>query len=400
MKVLIIAPGGLPITSKKGAIEKLVENYLDYNEIVKDDIILYTPKISKTEYDKKLYSYTKYRYIDRTTIQFKIKRLFLGVVSKIFKNFHASAYINSIVKDLIRRKEENTFDCIIFENAEKLIPYFKNKTKTKSKIVLHLHNDYINKDLTFSKQITESCDEIWTVSDFIASRVQEVAPNKPIHVLYNGVDDKLFKQAFSESEKKQFASKLNIDLEKDFVYIYTGRLMPSKGVKELIQAFQKLNSQHINTKLLIIGGPKTLANSDAYTEELKNIQNNNSNIIMAGFVNTIDLYKYYSLANVQIVPSICNEAFGLTVLEGVINNLPVIATKIGGIPEILRENAFYVNKDNIVEELYDAMLKVKNLNKSELAQIISNYTEIIDKFSLKNYCETFKYYLGGLYEKK
>ena len=61
MKVLIITSGFFPVTEGQGgAVEKLVEYYLDYNEVEQNKIDVYTVKISNTKYDKKKYKNTNF----------------------------------------------------------------------------------------------------------------------------------------------------------------------------------------------------------------------------------------------------------------------------------------------------------------------------------------------------
>lgn len=385
MKVLIITSGFFPVTEGQGgAVEKLVEYYLDYNEVEQNKIDVYTVKISNTKYDKKKYKNTNFKIIDKTKISFKLKRGIYGILNKVTKKYIPNAYIREVIKDF--NKNKKNYDCIIFENGQDFIPYFKKKTKVNNKIILHLHNDYLNKETQNGTEIIDNCNEIWAISNFIKNRVEEINHKKvKVNVLYNAIDIKDFKKEITETEKNKLKNQLGI--EDEFIFLYTGRLMKEKGVKELILAFNKINKKHSKTKLLIIGGTKSLTEKDPYKIELIKLANNNKNIIFTGQVKSKEIYKYYKIANAQIVPSLCNEAFGLILLEGMASYLPIIATRVGAIEEILSNNGFYVSKDNIIEELIVKMEKVLNYKSNN--NLKKEYEKTLEKFSLEKYCNNF-----------
>ena len=146
MRILIISPGYIPVTSKKGAIEKLLEHYLDYNEHQTDEITVYTVKTSDGKSEIKNYQHTTFITIDKSKPMYKIQDFLYRVLNRITSIYIPGAYIRKVIKDINKNLPLDTFDCIIFENSQYNIPYFKEKTHAKNKIILHLHNDYINKN--------------------------------------------------------------------------------------------------------------------------------------------------------------------------------------------------------------------------------------------------------------
>ena len=385
MKILIISSGFFPITnSQGGAIEQLVDTYLIYNEALDDKITVYSPKISKDIYDRQIYNNTEFRLINKSTLRFKIKKTILKFTSIILRKNNANAFIREVVKEIKAKKEENAYDIIIFQNGVSYIEYFNKKTKTIKPIVLHLHNDYLNASTKNGLKIYNICSEIWTVSDYIKRRVQTIISNndsKKIKVLYNMYDNKIFSKRLSKTEKEQMKRKLNITND-DKVCIYVGRVIPNKGVKEMIEAFNKACIQSKNIKLLIVGGNSSYNNGGKYFSCLKSIANDN--VIFVGHVKLNELYKYYSIADIQIVPSLCNEAFGLILLEGMSFNLDIIATDVGAIKEISMNRITYINVDNIVKELTKAIISKSNSDCFE-----KKYDDILDFFSKEKYLQTF-----------
>ncbi len=69
------------------------------------------------------------------------------------------------------------------------------------------------------------------------------------------------------------------------------------------------------------------------------------------------------------------------------SDLPIIATKVGAIEEILSNNGFYVTKDNITEELIVKMEEVLNYKINN--NLKKEYEKTLEKFSLEKYCHNF-----------
>lgn len=102
---------------------------------------------------------------------------------------------------------------------------------------------------------------------------------------------------------------------------YLGTLSKIKGVEWLIEQFQSLG---INATLTIAGkGQKN------YEEKLKALATH-KNIEFLGYVQSSD---FYPLIDVLVVPSLWKEPLGMVAIEGLANNLPVIANKSGGLEE-------------------------------------------------------------------
>lgn len=186
--------------------------------------------------------------------------------------------------------------------------------------------------------------------------VQEIAQNdltsKKVDVIHNGSANGMLIDEFINSQynKSEIRKELNIT-PSDFVFGFVGRIVGDKGINELIDAFQILNTKYSNTKLLLIG---------FYEEELDPLKKetiekikNNQNIIELGFQK--DVKKYLSIINVFVSPSY-REGFGLSLLEANLMGKPVIATKITGYTEIVTqgENGFLIPIKNS-EELKNKM---------------------------------------------
>ena len=212
-----------------------------------------------------------------------------------------------------------------------------------------------------------------------------------VKTISNCIDFEKFKIETSEERKDELRKKLNIK-NNDFVFIYVGRIMQEKGTLELVKAFKSINSKYKNTKLLVVGGSKGLAKESEYLNKVNLEAKDNKNIVFTGQLNNNELVNYYKLANIQVVPSIWNEAFGLIILEGVACNLPIIASTQGGIPEILEDKCLYVHVNNLVDDLINQMsFCIEKYEK--VRENTNNYNEVMEKYSKNNYNNIFYKYL-------
>lgn len=394
MKLLIISSGFYPVTNNMGgAIENLIETYLIENDkTFKDEITLYSVKTAKSMQEKN-FENTNIRVINKTTIIYKVKQILNLISSKFGRNYKGNTYIKEVIRDLKKKNEINAYDCIIVENIGKFIPIIKSVTD--SKVVLHLHNDYLNVDTENGENIVEACDNIWCVSEFICERVRKIIKNgsekNKVKLLYNGIDLSEMKKQLSKEEKEAIKRQYNINNDEK-VIIYTGRLMPEKGVKELLQAYIELSKEKNDIVLLIAGGARQInKNKSNFINEIHELSEKSKNkVVFAGHIPYKQLYKIYSIADIQVVPSIWEEAFGLTVIEGMNYKIPIIVTNSGGIPEIVHKNyELMVNRDsNIIQNLKDKMKYI--LDNPEIANnITKEYPNKINKFTNEEYSNNF-----------
>ena len=384
-KLLILSGGYLPIPAVKGgAVETLITEYLDENErIFKEDIdVVSCPIEKKLKVEVKKYKYSNFIYLKN-----KGKNTIYNIICR-FSRKYLNKYIGSYFLNhaIDKINFNNTiYDVIICEN-EILYPLLLRK-KFNSKIIIHLHNDRLNPKTKFYKEIISSTDKIFAVSDYIKKRVN--CPLKCI-TTYNGIDFDLFCKKDNLKSINKLRKELKIS-SKDFVYIYIGRIVPEKGIEELINTFVKLNKKYKNIKLLVIGSPNFKGKSKLdFYNQMQSLKN--ENIIFTGFVDNNLLYEYYNLANVQIIPSLCEEAFGLTAIEALAMDKRIIVSDAGALPELVdKKYGKIVSRKKITKNLYIAMedeylKKYKNVNcikdlqqfsKQEYAKRIHKNLEVL-----------------------
>lgn len=393
MKIAIVTKGGLPIPNVQGGgVETLCTYFLKQNEIYQQlDITVFCIKNSEADSESKKYKKAKFVQLEYCGHNFLDK-----VRNRITKEYPLEyPYSYRKAAKIIDREQ---YDRIILENMPWQLPFFVKKFGDK--VILHLHNDYINpqKDDEYQNKYKKNISHmhsIITVSEFIKKQIIQVVPEfkDKIHVLYNATDIDLYAKRADESEQLEFRKKLGIN-DTDFVFIYTGRLCDEKGVKELVQAFNLLCEKYRQIKLLVVGSVSYGSTvEDSYTQMLDRlIEDNKASIITTGFINYDEMYRYYSIADVQVIPSKWDEPFGLVAIEGMSQGLPIISTGSGGLSEILNDkNTIFVGKTKLKDELYDAMEYLIN-NPDKIKEMRTESIKIMrahKEFGLEDYYKNF-----------
>jgi len=350
-KIAFIPCGVLPIPATKGgAVENLVQQLLDQNELYGEyEMIVYSPYEEKAQIYSKKYRFTTFVFLHMEGINHKIQtilyRLWSMVKSKLFGYDFQNYYLRQIIKDIRTR---GNIDFIILENAPKYaIEIHKNFPWFK--IVQHYHN--IPEEKSISASIDKCTDYYFCISKFIKQKVIETfhTDNAKAKLFYNCIDICRFYQALG-NEREKLRGEIGLKRE-DFVVIYTGRLQPYKGIKELLIGISQIQNSRI--KLLVVGGSfYSGAKRNSFIKELEGIaQQLDHRVVFTGFVPYETIPNYYAIADIAVVPSLWEEPFALTALEAMAAGLPVVATKTGGLPEVLSDEcAILLNVDEHLSE--------------------------------------------------
>ena len=370
MKIAVLTSGILPIPSVQGgAVENLIDFYLEYNETHKiHDITVYSIYHKKTDNHPAHASLVNhYYYIDTTSLWARIKRfIFLHTSYKQNDSFN-NHYIEFYLEQASKHLRKCDYDIIILENRPSYA--LKLRNITNAKLVYHLHNEKLTVSTPSYQEIYDAASLIICVSDYISKSVKSINTHDTKCVtVHNGINLLAF-------ASPAYIARKDIGLcDDDFVIIYSGRINPEKGIIELTEAISKMTNYH-NIKLLVIGSSffGNVAIEDDFTKELrKKTEHIKDKIRFTGYIPYKDVPAYLKLADIAVVPSMWEEAFGLTVLEAMATGVPLITTRSGGIPEICEDVALIVDRshiiDNIVhgiEQLYnDPALRKKMSEKS------------------------------------
>ncbi len=387
-KIMVIISGGLPLPSVKGgAVETLIDMFLDENENTKKyDFETYSKYDELAIKVARKYNYCKFNYIKTNTFCYKIERIVRSFLHKKLKLPVDFVFVSRVLKDI--RKRKKNYDLIIVENNASLVNSLAKIFN--GKIILHLHNDNLNINEINAVETFKNCKSIYTVSNYIKSRVETIEKNDKIVTLYNGIDINKFRKNVDYKNRNLLRIKYGIGAD-DFVFIFSGRVCADKGVEELVKAFNMTRSEFQNVKLLIVGG--SFFSSKRKTNYIKKLINladqYKEDIIFTGYVSYDEMNLIYNMADVQVVPSMFDDPCPLTVIEGMVMGLPQIVTQSGGIPEeVTDKNAIIVDRNNIVLELREAMARL--INNKELRKVMAkNSLERAKNFDMKIYNQKF-----------
>jgi glycosyltransferase involved in cell wall biosynthesis len=156
-------------------------------------------------------------------------------------------------------------------------------------------------------------------------------------IVPNGIDPKMFDDIGCDD-----ALLDRYTLEKDNFVLYMGRLYSLKGIHYLIKAFQNLKRRHKPLKLVIAG-------KGDFEPYLRKIAQGTKDIIFIGYVDSMKAKKVlYENCLTVVVPSIY-ETFPMVVLEAMACSKPVIASNVGGIRLLVKDekNGFLVKPRDI-----------------------------------------------------
>jgi len=396
-KICFITQCSLPVpTTKGGAVETLVEYIINENEINKKyEITVISIGEEKAKELSKKYQYTKFVYIDKKNRKLNKLLLFIYKILKHMKIYIPfSLEFKQALKEL--KKIENQ-DYYIFEAGPTTQLPALSKIIPKEKLLVHIHWEGMSeerKDKCFSYLIP--------VSEYIGKQWQKNTNRtwEKIKPLKNCVKTELFSKETSPEEQKELKKKLNIP-ENNKVIIYTGRIVKEKGILELLKAYEKLETKNIT--LLVIGSANFGEETNTLYEKLvyDMISKSNKSIIFTGFINQKDLYRYYNIADIAVMPSIFQDPAPLVCIETQATGTPLLATKVGGIPEYTGEDcAILIEKDenliNNLKEKMELLLKDEYLRR-ELSK--AGKTNSL-KYNTKNYYEGLCSIIDSIEEEK
>ena len=176
--------------------------------------------------------------------------------------------------------------------------------------------------------------------------------SKNLEIIPGGIDMDNFPTEIDTS-----AVDKTYKLKNKKVALFTGRLISHKGVKYLVGA-----AKDIEGEILIVGeGPEK-----AYLESLI-AQKGLKNVHLIGYLKGQELINLYYRADVFVAPSVWDEPLGLTIVEAMASKTPVIATRKGGIPLLVKHghNGLFVKPRNSkkIAEAVNKLLKDAKLRE-------------------------------------
>jgi glycosyltransferase involved in cell wall biosynthesis len=246
-------------------------------------------------------------------------------------------------------------------------------------VLSSIHGNY-RKDLRLERKIANKIlarvtDRIIAVSESIKQDILKYdnIESSKVLVIRNGVDISKFdpERKFHDI-RREFAIS-----ENDIIIGFIGRLVPAKGLEYLIDAFLHLEKEQKNIKLFITGEGSILDNLKGRSQR----DSINKRIIFTG--KRYDIPDILSGIDIFVMPSLA-EGLPNSLLEAMAMGKPIIATSVGGIPEVIKNeiNGILVSPRDL-EGLVTAIKKlIANKNyASEIGKRARNY--VIENLSIQ-----------------
>ena len=241
-------------------------------------------------------------------------------------------------------------DVIHIHNFSQFVPLVR-RFNPRASIVLHMHCDWLVQfDARLIERRIRHADLIMGNSDYVTARIRRQFPEHAVRcvTVFNGVDVDAFRPAVNRA-------KGGCDRER---IVYVGRISPEKGLHVLLDAFEQVLTRRPNARLALVGGAQTVPKEyivdlaedprvrnldrfygrESYVEFLRERVRGplKQRVSFEGELSHDALAKLLTETSVLVLPSLV-ETFGLPIIEAMAAELPVVASRIGGIPEIVVE---------------------------------------------------------------
>jgi glycosyltransferase involved in cell wall biosynthesis len=250
----------------------------------------------------------------------------------------------------------------------------------KAKHVLYFHGVelmWVKKELPFLKPFLrwaiKSADAVMCNSSHTAHLIKEVY-NREINIIPSGQSAKPDIKIEEPVEKPRDSQAKSI--------LYVGRLVERKGVRYLIQAYAEIINE-INARVFIVGMGQEMESLKRLTVEL----GVKDKINFLGQISAQELDQCYRNASVFVLPAIIDakgdtEGLGVVLIEALTYKLPVIASGVGGIVDVIKDNETGIlvpEKDT--DALAHALLKVMKNDKYAASLGERGYQFVNEKYN-------------------
>jgi spore coat protein SA len=233
-------------------------------------------------------------------------------------------------------------------------------------VLLHLHNSYhiLGKRERPAPYTPLPVEALVACSRFILDQERERLGTgaKDYKVIPNGVEPQVFRPGWERGPEAQ-AERERYALGDDFVVLYAGKIRESKGVGLLLDAMTRVWGRHPRAVLALVGGTefgrgRIQRETPFFKQFREQAAQAPGRIIFTGFVPHDRMDLTYLLGDIFVAPSQLEEGMPMVLLEASACGLPLVATRLGGIPEVVREgeNGLLLDNPHDPEELAEKII--------------------------------------------
>jgi glycosyltransferase involved in cell wall biosynthesis len=169
-------------------------------------------------------------------------------------------------------------------------------------------------------RIWKKAERLVAVSHGLREMAQRTLPGRPIGVVHNGIDTDIFKPVPNHNDHSNGSVRL----------LCVSRLIERKGLDYLFQAMAEMNDPRIRVDIVGTGSSEQRLKSKVRGLGLE------TQVHFWGYKTAFELVDLYNQADIFILPSL-SEGLAMVLLEAMSCGLPIIATNVGGIPEVVAD---------------------------------------------------------------
>ena len=280
-------------------------------------------------------------------------------------------YQNLYAARAARALRDSSCDIVHVHNLSQFLPIIR-KLHPSAKTVLHMHCDWLAQ---FERNLIDRrlrcADAIVSCSEYISERIGRRFPHHATKcvTVYNGVDTSEFSPRPDRASDRDSKTA-----------VFVGRTSPEKGLHVLLEAFESVVARQPDVKLEVVGGawipPLSFIvepSSDPVVQDLRRFYGGDytdyldrqtagalrNHVSFVGHVQHAGVPAHLADADVLVQPSVWDEPFGMPVIEAMAGGLPVVATTVGAIPELVEQGRTGILVDrNDRTALADGILRI------------------------------------------
>ena len=300
-------------------------------------------------------------------------------------SFYYLGYALQVAHDLRKHRP----DIVHIHNFSQFVPVIR-AFNPQCKIALHMHCEWLTQiDKAVVGPRLCKTDSVIGCSEYITEKVRRRFPQfaSRCQTVFNGVDTDLFTGRSEPSVSQENNTKR---------LLFVGRVSPEKGVHVLLDAFQQVVKRLPDAELDVIGPVGSAPfefviplSDDSKVSNLASFYGRNirlqgthylshlraklgsdaaKRVFFYGSVPHARLVDFYRKADVLVFPSVWNEPFGMPLIEAMASEVPTVATRGGGVTEIVDEGktGLLVERGNaaVLAEAICYLLENNSLRKS------------------------------------
>ena len=341
--------------------------YSPDNILKENNLVVKSDPKTKKKFSKKIIAYIK-NNVPKNNLYAIASILISGLrpASRIIRQY-----------DLVNNNE----DILFFHEIFTCYKYIKHRKNKKNKIILVLHNNgdtfamvrksfpEIEKSffykylLRIEKKVLHEVDKLGYVAEYPLKNFIKLNPNFNVNKLF------FVHNGLSQEEKiKRNSNSFKIEI------CCVGTICERKGQRFIVEALAKLKKEQTipDIHFSIIGGGEIEKELIGLSEKF----GLSEHISFEGSSDKINSFLYKS--NIFILPS-TDEGLPIAIIEAMRASLPIVSTKVGGIPEMIKEGETGIFIEPSTTGVYDFLINIDKYNWMEMGKKSNNL--FLNKFT-------------------